>query len=396
MQYPFLFTWSKQNGAETLPVREVKDHQFILEDGRRIFDLSSISLQASFGHKNQIITSSIIEQLRSMPMASPKAVYPQKVRITDRLLRLLGKHTGKIFYTVSGAESVENAIKISRQVSGRSLILARQVSYHGASLGALSLTGDWRNQGHLTLSQHTIRIPEPMDDPHAEQTREIILKHGPENFAAFCLETITGANGVYVPPSSWWQGIQKLSNEFNIMLILDEVVCGFYRTGRPFGFMHFPVNPHIVCMAKAISGGMIPFGAIWMNEQIAQYYDDKVLSCGLTNYAHPVGLAALNGVLECCESNDFQNKLKALQIKFAGHLNEIEENPHVKEVRCIGMLAAVELHTGPKHPKLSYAKFLEHGLYLIAKENMAILAPALTYGLDELSTGMKAFQRALL
>ncbi len=390
MDFPFLFSWTKQKDATSFNLKEVKDHQIILESGQRIFDLTSISFQASFGLKNQQIINPIMEQLRNVPMTSPKAVFNLKTDVTKKLVDLINLGGGKIFYTVSGAESVENAIKMARQFTGRNLILARKKSYHGASLGALSVTGDWRNQGHLTLSEYTVRIPEPDDDQDLEQTRKIILETGPEKIAAFCLETVSGANGVYIPSAKWWNGIQKLCNEFGIKLILDEVVCGFYRTGRAFGFFHFPVRPDFICMAKAISGGYVPFGALWVSDDCAHFYDDRVLSCGLTNYAHPLGLAALNGVLTFTSSVEFQNKLRNLIPHFSNQLNELRELPEVSTIRNIGMLAAIEL----KKP-LTFDAVFQAGAYALVKEKMLILCPALTYGIDELTTAMRVIRKVI-
>jgi len=391
MQFPYFFTWSKQDSPVHFNLREVKDHQIILESGQRVFDLTSISWQASFGLKNQEIINPIIDQLRNVPMASPKAVYALKNEVTKKLLDLINVGPGKIFYTVSGAESVENALKMARQITGKSIILARQKSYHGASMGALAVTGDWRNENHLTLREHTVRIPEPDQDPDLEQTRKIIEKVGADKIAAFCLETVTGANGVYIPSAKWWNGIQKLGQEFNIKIILDEVICGFYRTGRPFGFFHFPIRPDFICLAKGISGGYVPFGAVYVSEECAKYYDQNVLSCGMTNYAHPLGLAALKGVLSFTGSSDFQNKLRNLIPHFGNLLGELRELPNVKTIRNIGMMAAIETTN-----KLNYDDFFNGGTYALVKDHMLLLAPSLTYGVDELTTAMRNVKKVLV
>jgi taurine--2-oxoglutarate transaminase len=280
---------------------------------------------------------------------------------------------GKIFYTTGGAETIENALKIARDISGKKIILARKNSYHGATLGALSVTGDWRNPAHLTTTDWVVRIPEPDVTNAVNETRKIILETGPENIAAMILETITGGNGVIIPTQEWYSGIQKLCHEFNIILILDEVVCGFNRTGHPFAYQHYnDLLPDMICLAKGISGGMIPFGALWISSKLAKNYDDKILCCGLTNYAHPLGLAAMAGVLEIVNDIKFQENLLQVQTLFLSEVENFKSLKVVKEIRVHGMLCAVDLHES-----VEWKKFFENGIYLVSQPNRLILAPPL-------------------
>jgi taurine--2-oxoglutarate transaminase len=281
---------------------------------------------------------------------------------------------GKLFYTVSGAESVENALKIARQVTQRPLVLARHKSYHGASLGAMSVSGDWRSDAHLTFAAGTLRIPEPADDPNATGAARVIEAAGPESIAAIIVEPISGTNGVHIPPQTWVDGIQYLCRQHGIKIIIDEVFCGFGRTGPDFAFQAFGWNPDLVCLSKAISGGYIPFGAVWASPEIAQYYQDQTLVCGLTNYAHPLGLAALEGVLDILDSEIYQSNKTVLAETFASGLSQLAERLGQPTVRCRGLLAAVEWSqwTLP-----TWQQFLEVGLYVFTKQNMLILAPPL-------------------
>jgi taurine--2-oxoglutarate transaminase len=254
-------------------------------------------------------------------------------------------------------------------------VAARRKSYHGASLGALSVTGDWRNQAHATVDEWTLRIPEPAEDPDTFETRKLIEAFGPGRIAAFCLETITAANGVISAPSTWWKGIRKICDDHGILLILDEVACGFYRTGKAFAFQHDSIRPDLVCMAKAISGGYFPFGAVWLSDQLSSRYDEKVLAAGLTAYAHPVGIAAMSGVLDILEDESFLKSLQSLEKRFASHLDQLRMHPQVREIRCFGMMAGVNLITPDlqKRGKI----FQKAGVYLFAKDDLMVLAPAL-------------------
>ena len=300
------------------------------------------------------------------------------------------KEDGKIFYTTGGAETVENALKIARDITKKRIVLARANSYHGATLGALGATGDWRNPAHLTPENWVVRIPEPMETDAIKKTREIILKHNPDQIAAIIIETITGGNGVFYGDQKWWDGIQSLCDEFNILLIMDEVVCGFHRTGKPFGYMHYNVRPDLITLAKGITGGMVPFGALWTSKKIADHYEQNVLACGLTNYAHPLGMAALKGVLSIVQDESFIKNLSAREIQFGQLLEDFKELSIVGDIRVKGLLAAVDI----KKP-VEWKKFYQAGLYLVAHANRIILAPPLIINENELQIAMKKIQQVL-
>lgn len=374
MKDNYYFTWTRQDAAPRFDVDGADGARLFLADGRAVLDMISTNFQAAFGHSDRRIIEAVEAQLRSLPIASPKAVFDLKTVQTERLLRFLklAHRGGKIFYTLSGAEAIENALKMARQVTGRQYILARAKSYHGATLGALSVTGDWRGQGHFSVSDRTLRIPEPADDPDLKKTRRLIEEFGPEKIAAFCLETISGMNGVIIPEKSWWAGIQKLAREFKVMMIIDEVSVGFCRTGDNFAFQAYGIRPDFVCMAKAITGGYIPFGALWTGKAIADYYDGHVLNSGLTSYAHPLGLAAMKAVLDHFEDRRFVKAMSALETVFGEELAATKRLGSVAEIRSRGLLAAVFLKGGRK---LSWKEGLEAGLHLAVKENMVILAP---------------------
>jgi taurine--2-oxoglutarate transaminase len=386
MNYPFFFTWAKQNGADTFSFKTGKGPIIHTGEGKKVYDLSSLSFQAAFGMNHPHLQKKIQSQLKTLSVVSPKSVFPLKIRATERLLRYVEQKRnfeGKIFYTLSGAEGVENALKLARQVKKRKKILARKNSYHGATLGALSITGDWRNRAHFTVEDWTVWIPEPKEDPYCEKTREILIKNNPEDIAAFCLETVTGGNGVYPAPRSWWDGVKKLCLEFDLFLISDEVTCGFERTGKPFGFHHWGLKPDLVVMSKAITGGMIPFGALWVHPQIASRFEDEVLSLGLTNYAHPLGLAAMDGVLDLLEDEKFQKNLGELRKVFRRQLRKMEKLKVVREVRSIGLLAALDLHT-----PISWRDLFNRGLYLYSRPEMIILCPGYVYKPVELEKAL--------
>ena len=371
-EHPFFITWSKQKNALTLDIESSKDSFYIDSSGNKIIDLCSTSYQAAFGHSHAPIKKAIQAQLNTLPIATPKAIFDLKENATNSLLNLLGLK-GKIFYTISGAESVENALKIARQVTGKSIVLSRQNSYHGATLGALSLTGDWRNKEHITVDKWTKRIPEPKDDPNGKKLEEIILKTGTDKIAAICIETITGGNGVIIPPKSWWTAIKRIKKKYGILLILDEVICGFGRTGKHFGFQHFNITPDLICLAKVITAGYIPFGALWVSPALSKHYNQNVLSCGLTNYAHPLGLAAMEVVIKELQTVEHKNNFSRLEEIMTNFQSKSCAHEKIKDCRQIGLLMAIELHS-----PIETSKFLKESILLASVGNNIIIAPCFT------------------
>ena len=390
--HPCYFTWNYQPAGDPFPVERAEGDEFVLADGRRVYDFISTSFQTSFGHSNHAIRQSIHRQLDAMPVASPKASFDLKQRVSEGLLERLRLAGGKLFYTVSGSESVENALKMARQLTARTIVLARRKSYHGASLGALSVTGDWRNEPHFTVDQQTVRIPEPHEDPDLNATRQIVAETGPERIAAIILETISGTNGVAIPPPSWLQSMQRLCREHGMLLIIDEVLCGFGRTGPDFAFQDYDLEPDFVCLSKAISGGYIPFGAVWTGPRVVDFYSREKLACGLTSYAHPLGLAALEAVLQLLADAEFRQNKENLQAIFANALDGMASWESVKEVRCRGLLAAIELN----RPAPTWEAFFEAGLHVSCSQQMVILAPPFISRPDRLSESLRTLQQVLV
>jgi len=384
MTLPYYISWCKQKDAKTFPILRVDGAKIFTTNNREVIDMSSISYQAHFGHNHPVIINKIKEQLDTVPMSSPKGSFSFKEEATSMLLNYLQQPSGKIFYTSGGAETIENALKIARDVSGKKIVLARSNSYHGATLGALTVTGDWRNPAHITPSDWVVRIPEPHALNSLQETRNIILQTGAANIAAIILETITGGNGVIIPTQEWYEGIQKLCDEFKILLILDEVVCGFHRTGKPFAFLHYPnLKPDLICLAKGITGGIIPFGALWTSLAISKVYEEKVLCCGLTNYAHPLGIAAMRGVLQIVQDKDFLQNLNTCEKIFKAKLDDLKQVALVKEVRSIGMIAAIEINKS-----IDWNIFFDNGIYLVSQTNRLILAPPLIINPTTLEDGL--------
>ena len=393
-QHPFYYTWTsqEQGQAEAALFRceEMDDFHFLLAGGERVLDMASISCQACFGHRPQFIYRALEGQWRDAAMHSPKADFSLKRSVSRKICDLVGSE-GKIFYCVSGAEAVEHGVKMVRMMTGKKVVAARKKSYHGATLGAASLTGDWRGELPPTVDEWTLRLPEPAEDPQGKMARQVILERGPENVAAVCLETITAVNGVVIPPDSWYRSIQNICDEFGIKLILDEVASGLYRTGKAFAYHHYPhLRPDVVCMAKALTGGVFPLGAVWTNRSVADYFQKRVLCTGLTYYAHPLGLAAADAVLDRLVEPPFERERVQLEDVFAQELEATGRLPEVDAIRWKGLMAAVDWKG-----KAGWIDFVPHGLYLMAREGQLFLAPAYNMKPQLLRRGMERLRKAL-
>jgi taurine--2-oxoglutarate transaminase len=389
----FFLPWSKQNDESgVIKIKSVQGSTLKLNSGRHLVDLSSISYQAHFGYNQPKLQKAICNQAQKSYAFQTKADNELKTKASNELLDYLKlKNSGRLFYTLSGSESIENALKMTRHLTGKNIVLARQNSYHGASLGALSVTGDWRNLPHATTDEWTVRIPEPDEDPELKKTRAIIEKVGAQNIAAFCLETVTGGNGVIIPSKKWWSGLQKLSREFNILLILDEVICAFERLGHPLGLHHFKIQPDMICLAKGISAGAVPFGAVWVNEKWASHYDEIPLVQGLTNYAHPLGLAVMRENIKLLKSKKQTKHRQKLTEVFHRELQRLEKLENVQAIRKIGLLAALDLKK-----TIHYQDFVEAGLQLIVKNGKLVtLAPAYNMSIKQLTESLKTLGHVL-
>lgn len=382
----YFVTWSKQIGALKLPLDGMDQFHFKSGD-KKWLDLSSISYQASFGHKNQVILKAMKKQMTDFPLASPKHVFDLKNTVSKRLLEKISKSPQyKCFYTQSGSEGIENALKMVRQITNRPLILSLKNSYHGATMGSLSITGDWRHEKHLLPNQWRKYLPDPQKDPNGEQLQKFFQKINPDKVAAVCLETITGGNGVYTPSKEWWKKLKELLKANDIKLILDEVVCAGHRTGPFFGFQNFSnLKPDFIVTAKAMTGGYFPLGVLFVKNELAKFYDDHVLSCGLTNYAHPIGLAACKAVLDITSSASFLEIKDKNELILKGFLENELDPKKIMGGRSFGLLAAIDLLPN----SLNQQSFLDAQLYVAIQNNKIILAPPLNMSPRLLKSGLK-------
>ena len=354
----------------------------------------------------------------------PTSVFPAKARAGELLAEVTPDGLSKSFLCLSGAEANENAVKMARLVTGRKKIVARTRSYHGATLAMLSLSGDPRREAFEPGLPGVVRIgdpycfrcpfgKEPTSCAHecAEDLETTLLREGPETVAAVIAEGIVGANGVFVPPPGYWKKVRAICDRYGVLLIADEVLSGFGRTGRWFAVDHDGVTPDLLTMAKGLTGGYVPGGAVIVTERIARHFDDHVLVCGLTSYAHPLVCEAIVATIETIRDEKLVERAAALGTFLAGRLAELARaRPAIAEVRGVGLLWAFELcvpgpgqggSTRTKLPlppsvmaKLS-ASLRTHHLHMHKRDNLLYLAPPLVITESELEAALGDLGRAL-
>ena len=406
-EYPFFFTWTAQHAAKPLELVGGEGAWFTTKDGSRWLDLGALSYQVGVGHGNRRIVDAIKRQADQLCVSAPNAVFPAKVELAERLLAMAGKDFSKVFFTLGGAEANENALKIARLVTGRLKNIARYRSYHGASMGALSLTGDWRRPPLEPGLPGVIHVDDCYCDRcpfqlqvatcHREcatNINDVMRREGAGSVAAVFLEPVPGANGVLVPPPEYWPLVRAACDEHGALLVADEVLTGFGRTGKPFGFQHWDVVPDMITVAKGLASGYATIGAVIVHDRIARHFDEHVLACGLTYYAHPVACAAAVETLNVYEDEHMYENAARLGPVLLRELTAVAARLRVKTfVRGLGLLAALEVEAPPDAwaalgRELAARKL---SLHVDGKRGTAIFSPPLCITEQELVTGVRAF-----
>src|SRR6187551_2926923 len=299
-----LHSWSVRSAIDPIPIAGAEGRYFWDYDGKRYLDFASQLVNLALGHEHPRIVDAITEQAKRLctigaPMASESR---------SRLGRLLAEVTpGDLtmsFFTNGGAEANENAVKLARWYSGRHKIIARYRSYHGATGGAITLTGDprrWPAEPGIPgvvrmFDPYTYRCPAGHPDPcpvcaGGPHLEEILQYEGPQTVAAVIMETVTGTNGLIVPPDGYLQSIREVCDRHGIVLIFDEVMAGWGRTGRWFGCDNWDVVPDIISTAKGINSGYVPLGAMTVREHVYDSIKDRFFAGGLTYSGHPLACA---------------------------------------------------------------------------------------------------------
>ncbi|MGA9192679.1 MAG: aminotransferase class III-fold pyridoxal phosphate-dependent enzyme [Anaerolineales bacterium] len=406
------WTWTAQSSANPFPLDRAEGVFLWDTDGRRSLDFSSTVMCVNIGHGDQRVIRAIQDQAAALPYAGPRMATQVRANLGRRLAELAPGDLNRFLFTTGGADANENAVKMARAFTGRPKVLARYRSYHGATHGALALTGDSRRKPwepflmpgvvhfHGPDRGHAPFAPAgaPTNDDelcrlalaHLEQ---VVSEEGPETIAAIVLEPVSGANGVAIPPAGYLQGVQALCRRSGILLVLDEVLTGFGRTGRWFACEHWDVAPDLMTLAKGLTSGYAPLGAVAISERIARYFDDHPFVGGLTYSGHPLCLAAALANIDVLEGDGLVARADGLAPGFARRVAALKDGHRsVAAVRAIGLLAAVEMESGPGPTPLwrgLAGGLRQSGLWVHQHDEMLILAPPLIITEAQLDDGFK-------
>lgn len=392
--YPFFFTWSAQRGARPLHLTGGAGAWFTTADGGRHLDLGSLIYQMNAGHGHRRIIEAVKAQADRLCVSVPAAVYPEKVELARRLLERAPPGFTKVFFTLGGSDATENALKMARLSTGRFKAISRYRSYHGATMGAVSLSGDWRRRA---VEPGLPGIVHVLDTPFGERSRIPETMELEGEVGAVFVESVVGANGVLVPSASYLSHLREACDAHGALLVFDEVLTGFGRTGEWFAFQHWDVAPDLITCGKAITAGYGTLGAVLVHERVARSFDERVLAAGLTHYAHPLAVAAALEAQRVYAEEGLVQRARDLEPRLREGLSDMRDLPSVGDSRVIGLLSATEvaLDAGGWERLREGLERRRVYTHLVPARGQIILSPPLCISEDELATGLSRVREAI-
>lgn len=419
-----LQSWSKQKSINPISVEKAEGIYFWDYDGNRYSDMSSQLVNMNLGFGNPAISQAIKDQVDQYCFVGPSYGAESRAILAKKIIGLMPDNMGKVFFTNAGAESNENAVKIARMFTGKHKIFSRYRSYHGSSFGAGNLTGEPRRytlepgvpgfvkffDPYIYREGIEFDSEESASSYYLKKLEEQIQYEGPYSVAAIVMETITGSNGILIPPKGYMPGVRALCDKYGILMICDEVMTGWCRTGKMFAFEHFDVKPDIVTFAKGVTCGYVPLGGVVVSKEIAAYFDDNLLSCGLTYSGHPLSCAAGVACVNYYEEADILTNVNKVGQVLGEVLEELKQHhKSVGDVRYIGLFSAVELvkNKETKEPLVPYGKdpkgimgkitglLKERKFMTYTHENMVLVAPPLIITEEQLREELKKLDEVL-
>ena len=419
-----LFSWSKQKGINPIAVKYGEGVYLYAYDGKRYIDFSSGLMNVNIGHGDQRVTKAVVEQMQQVSYVTPACVTKVRGELGKKLAEICPGDLNKAFFTLCGATAIENAIKLARLYTGRHKILSRYQSYHGSSSGAMSASGDPRRiavDSQQAPNFIHIDLPYAYRWDYGEENllkeavaslERMIAYEGPANIAAILLEGQSGSSGCYLYPKGYLQAVRELCNKHGILLIMDEVMSGFGRTGKWFAFEHHDIVPDMITMAKGLTCGYLPFGCLMVSDKIAAKYDDNYLSLGLTYSAHPVSCAAALEVINIYEDDNLIGNAHAMGKYLDLRIEEMKtKHPSIGDWRNTGLLGCLELvkNRNTKEPMAPFnakpdemvvmnkiaAKIRELGMYTFVRWGFIFIAPPLCVTREQIDEGLAIISEAL-
>jgi taurine---2-oxoglutarate transaminase len=414
-----LFDWQAQSKVAPLAIDHAEGVYMYGVDGRRWLDFSSQLMGVNIGHGDRRVTEAIARQAEKLPYISPFQAFEGRAVLGRKLAGLWPGDIEKTFFTLAGAEANENAVKIAKLVTGRQKVLARYRSYHGSTYGTMMLTGDPRRWPNETPPMPgVVHVLDPYHGPERgfddaptalALLEETIELEGPGTIAAFILEPVAGTNGVLIPPDGYLQGVREICDRHGILMVADEVMAGFGRTGRWFAIDHAGVTPDLMTMAKGLTSSYLPLGAVAMRPSVAEVFQEKMFFGGLTYSSHPVSLAAALATISVYEEDDLIGNAARLDGVLRGHHERLAaRHPSVGATRNLGLFGIIDLvrshdpwtpltpFNGTSDEMKAIGKYLRtNGLYTMLANNSIHTNPPLCITEDQLAEGFEIIDAAL-
>jgi taurine--2-oxoglutarate transaminase len=404
-----LFSWSVQAATNPIPVTRAQGVYFWDADNKQYLDFCSGLVYLNLGHQHPAIVKAIQEQAGRLCCIQPAMATEPRGKLGQMLVHVAPPNLKKVFFCLGGADANENAMKMARMYTKRNKFIARYKSYHGSTLGAAALSGDPRRVSAEPTAPGVVHMLDPFcyrcpfgQNPatcHREcikHVEQVVQYEGPETIAAIFMEGVTGSvNGTFVPPDDYWPSVREICDKHGILLVADEVMSGFGRTGKWFAINHWDIEPDMMTMAKGITCGYVPMGAVMVSGAIADAFENRMLSCGLTYSSHTLACAAGCASLQAYKDEGvIENSARMGRI--LGECLEDMKARHrsVGDVRSIGLFSAIELVKDrvTKEPLVvpTLAKVArERGLSIMAPANMISITPPLIISEAQLRDGLK-------
>ena len=420
-------TWRFQKNWKPLHITDAEGCYFIDGNGKKYLDFSAQLMCVNLGHKNKAVIEAIEQQARKLPFIAPGFATDVRAEVSKALLEVLPKGLEKFFFTTSGTEANEAAFKIARMVTGKTKIIARYRSYHGSTMGSIAATGDPRRWAMEPAGKipgvifgpevNCYDCPIGHTYPECDVACANYLGHmivNESDVAAVILEPVVGTNGVLVPPKEYMPRLRKICDEHNVLLIADEVMSGWGRTGKWFAVDHWDVKPDILVTAKGITTAYMPLGLCATSAKIASYFDDHFFSHGHTYEAHPLTLAPALAAISEMKRLGLVERSAELGDYMGKKLNELKtKHPSIGDVRGLGLFWGVELVKNRKTKKYFNtmsdkvngvptmvdkigAELMKNGVFLVSWVSHFVLAPPLIITKDEIDFGIQALDNALV